>query len=62
MGERGGYLCRDVRSGGAPGSTAFWKLVPRAEGAGQDKMLVWLKQQKHLELLEGRDLGGARIG
>ena len=30
-----------------------------AEGANKNEMLFWVRQQKYLELLEGRDLAGA---
>lgn len=32
-----------------------------AEGANKDEMKFWMRQQKYLELLESRDLGGALL-
>lgn len=33
--------------------------LPLAEGANKQEMIFWIRQQKYLELLEGRDLGSA---
>lgn len=40
-------------------SNGHGRGLPLAEGANKHEMLFWIRQQKYLELLEGRDLGSA---